>query len=402
MKVIYYIGDFKAGLMDAQCQLVLGNSKILRELGYQVVLIGNDPSLAHELDAVKSLRKIDGFDCYNIRFSKSLRGFLKSSFIHKQLLEIFNLYSKPEMIICYGSLAFAIENYKIGKWCKKNKVLIVSNCVDLSSHAHGTIIERIVKSLDSKLKHRFNYKKTDGIIAVSEYIEAHFNRNKDKSTVIVPPLKDTSKFVEPVINQENHKVLVYIGVPFPVDGRSVDESAYKDRIDIFIDLLCKIRGQIPAFRFDIYGLTKEQYLHVVYRQAQLIEKNNDIIKFHGRIEHEHALEVVRQADFSVLYRTRNQMTMAGFSSKLVESISIGTPMILTDTSDYHRYLEDGETCFFLDDHLNETCIHSLVNALSISKEDIFKMKMNCYHSKIFDYHKYVDALDKFIKELKHI
>ena len=79
MKVIYYIGDFKAGLMDAQCQLVLGNSKILRELGYQVVLIGNDPSLAHELDAVKSLRKIDGFDCYNIRFSKSLRGFLKST-----------------------------------------------------------------------------------------------------------------------------------------------------------------------------------------------------------------------------------------------------------------------------------------------------------------------------------
>lgn len=397
-KYAFYIGDFKAGIMDAQCQLVLGNCMILRELGYEVVLIGNDATLA-ENDVLKSKRIILGFDFYNIDFNRSVKGILEINQKHNEVKRILEVYPIPNLIIHYGTPGFAFELYKLYAWCKKHNTKLVSNCVDLSSQAHGNFLQRTLKKLDRRLRENIIYKKTDGIIAVSKYIKNYFQKYNKCPIIIIPPLKNMDLTPGPLYRRDIKISLVYIGVPFPTDGRKVDESAYKDRIDLFIDLLCKIRNKVTPFCFNIYGLTKEQYIHTVTRHKELLDKNADIVRFYGRIDHDKAMDVVRNADFSVVYRSKNQMTMAGFSSKLVESISCGTPVILTDTSDYMDYLKTGITCFLIDwENISKAC-EDLSLALSTSKEYRVHMKKACYESHVFDYRNYIVQMNEFIESL---
>lgn len=401
MKYVFYIGDFKAGIMDAQCQLVLGNCKVLNELGYKVILIGNDSSLSVPNNILNSKIEVDGFEVYNICFVKNIKNLLKSFKIHKEIKRVLLSYPKPDFIINYGSPAFAMELHLLSNWCKNNKSYLISNCVDLSIQLHGTVLQRLIKSLDRKYRNVITFKRVDGIIAVSTNIGEYFNRFNKCPTVIIPPLKDVCQLPKQKYNYNKVRKLVYIGVPFPIDGRIVDEHSYKDRIDLFIDIICQIRNEVPSFCLDIYGLTKEQYEFVVSRHIKLISQNSDIINFHGRVEHKEALSIISDADYSVVYRLKNQMTMAGFSSKLVESISCGIPLILTDTSDYLKYLKDGETCFVVDENVNQNSYNVVKHALSIDDNKLFEMKKKCYEFKQFDFHNYSEIMKAFIDDVSN-
>ena len=54
-----------------------------------------------------------------------------------------------------------------------------------------------------------------------------------------------------------------------------------------------------------------------------------------------AQEEVRKADFSVLLREDARFSRAGFATKLVESMALGTPVIGTAVGDHALHLVDG-------------------------------------------------------------
>ncbi|MCR5823784.1 MAG: glycosyltransferase family 4 protein [Lachnospiraceae bacterium] len=393
--VVFYVGNFKPFLMDAQCQLVLGNSMILRDMGYKVVLIGNESSEKSE----KDVSVIEGFDCYNVEFNKSLKGLAESYLKHCELCEIFSRYEKPAMIINYGTYGFAIQLWLLWKWCKKNRIPLISNQVDLSSLAHGTFIERVIKHFDVLIKKRVTLR-SNGIIGVTEYICDYYKKDFHAPTTVIPPLK--KKIEEYEINKtEDLVTIVYVGVPFPIDGRKVDEEAYKDRIDKFIDLLLRVKDRVRDFKFNLYGLTQEQYLRVVDRHSEIIKNCGDRIKFFGRIDYAESLEVMKKADFSVVYRDVNEMNQAGFSSKLVESIACGTPVIMTDTGDYTKYLKDGENCFVLDPTDPQKEQDRLVEILNMDDEAIMSIKNNCREQDVFNYERYIDRMSGFVNEVNN-
>lgn len=401
MHTVIYIGNFKPGLMDAQCQLVLGNCRILAQLGYQPVLIGNDSALANPTDPLASRKMLSGFPCYNIAFSKSIGDLLHIRNTHKQIEAILSHYGPSiDAVITYGTPTFGIELRWLKQWCTRHNALFLANVVDLPVTCHGTIPERIIKTLDRRIVERTIINHADGIIAVSEYIDRFYRKYTDVPTVILPPLKDTRELPQPVFREDGITRIVYIGVPFPLDGRKMEEDAYKDRIDLFIDLLCSIRNQVPACRLDLYGLTREQYLNTISRHIPLLEEHGDILHFHGRISHDDSLKCFAEADFSVLFRIKNRMTMAGFSSKLVESISCGTPVILTDTSDCLGYLADGETCFLLDPEDLPGSRERLAEVLNLSRQDIRQRKQQCYTARIFDYQNYTEKMEQFLQQLQ--
>ena len=396
-KTALYIGDFKFGIMDAQSQLVLGNCEILRALGYRVVLIGNDNSLAHGRSLCDSKADMRGFDMYNVYFSKGIQDLFRVAAIHRQIISVAGRYQDLNLVICYGTSTFAVELSLLASWCRQRNVAFVANCVDLPCQAHGSTLERCIKTVDRKWREYVYKYKTDGIIAVSKYIADHYGKNSEKPIVVVPPLKDTLDIHPPDAEEWKQINMVYIGVPFPIDGRKVSEKAYKDRIDRFIEMLCQIREHTNPFQFHVYGINKDQYLKVIKQHSSLLENNGDIIRFHGRIPHSMALEAVKGADYCVLYRCVNEMTMAGFSSKLVESISCGTPLILTDTSDYCLYLQNGVHCHLLDANDATTSKETLISILKMDRKAIAAMKTACYESRMFDYRNYTSEMGKFIE-----
>ncbi|MBS5797845.1 MAG: glycosyltransferase, partial [Dysgonomonas mossii] len=78
--------------------------------------------------------------------------------------------------------------------------------------------------------------------------------------------------------------------------------------------------------------------------------------------------------------------------KFSESISCGTPVITTNTSDIKDYLLEGENGYFID--IDDTQKMSYI--LTLSKEHINNMKDNAFNSKLFDYRNCEESIKDFI------
>ena len=91
------------------------------------------------------------------------------------------------------------------------------------------------------------------------------------------------------------------------------------------------------------------------------------------------------------------MTMAGFPTKFVESMTAGTPIITNKTSDIELYLKEGETGFFLDyPNLNKS-LDKLEYILGLSEDKLSLLKENCNKFEAFDYSNYLSKTKKFLE-----
>jgi glycosyltransferase involved in cell wall biosynthesis len=191
--------------------------------------------------------------------------------------------------------------------------------------------------------------------------------------------------------------LIYVGQPFPVDGRIVKESSYKDRLDKVIDILYYLRDM--QFVFNIYGLTKDQYLSVIPGQKDLLGVLENKIRFYGYLENHEAIKKIAASDFTVLLRDVNRMTAAGFPTKFVESISCGTPIITNRTSDLEQYLQDGKNGYFVEIEDKTKLLAKMKEILMLNRDSISLMKKYCQASELFSYDKFKDKIQQFLTSI---
>ena len=104
---------------------------------------------------------------------------------------------------------------------------------------------------------------------------------------------------------------------------------------------------------------------------------------------------INLSDFTILLREKNRATMAGFPTKVVESISCGTPVITTKTSDLETYIHEGYNGFFVNIENNSQLVEELTNILSQSQDLKRSMKSNCYEGKDF-------LPDRYISQFKQL
>jgi len=206
---------------------------------------------------------------------------------------------------------------------------------------------------------------------------------------LLPPVVDANeeKWRNSLDNKKSNTVLqiVYSGVP----GRN------KDKINLLIDLIYRIHEK-RKFILNIIGVTKEQFLESYPTYINKLDALDGIIYFQGRVSHNESLEYLKTADVSCFIRNNNKTTKAGFPTKFVESITCGTPVITTNTSDLHKYLVEGVNGFFIDDNLSSETV-TLWEKLFIKEQNIiFRMKRN-FDTKIFHYERYDDSLSNFIE-----
>ena len=299
-KVIIYIGNFLFPEGDAASKLVESNGRILNDLGYKVIYISKDFELGSNSTILETKNYYDFSEYFRIPFHKSIRQLLGSSKRYNEVIELFELYKNQlECIILYGapSTNFFLVS-KISKWCLRNNIRFIGNIADISAFSHGTIFERILKWGNYSILRYYLKYTTDGIIAVSKYIKDYFSYKENK-IIIIPPLTNSEEVLEPYIINNSKTNLVYAGIPFPIDGRRVDVSSYKDRLDIIIELLSKVYKINQKFKFDIYGLTKEEYLMVIKEDKTILDEMSEFIEFHGKVNHRKVVKAISEADFTI-------------------------------------------------------------------------------------------------------
>ena len=405
MKRIYYIGDFMFPDKNAAGTLVLGNASLLRELNYEVVLIGNEKNYSHR-SFFDSKNEAYGFEYYTVPHSKNLNGLKKfPEYIKSILKELEDNKTKIEAIIFYSTPNFSMLMYFIGKWAKKNNIKLIANIADISAITHGKLHERLLKRIDFKIKHYIYEKKIKNLITVTDYISKRFDPASVKNKVKIPPLVINQKTIEYKSSSNSSscmdfkKSFVYAGVPFPTDGRKVSTSSYKDRLDIIIELFSLVKAESENFILNIYGISKMEYLNVIPHHKEILDELNENIFFYGIQKKSIVEKKIMNSDFTINFRDINEMTSAGFSTKFVESLSLGVPAIMTNTSEIDTYLKENINGFLLKHNDLVENKKKLISIIEMSNEQLQTLKNNCLNDNPFYFKKFKDELSLFMRNL---
>jgi glycosyltransferase involved in cell wall biosynthesis len=395
---LLYLGNFSFPYNSAAGSRVLGNGYLLRHLGYDVIYIGLDKDLPVNSKLSDTQRVYDDFKYFNIPYPKGVTGWL---LYKKRFNEVISLVESEDLdtVIIYGSPTISLFMLLVRNWCRKNKIKFISDCVDWLPAGSGGLYFRFAKAIDTLYQMRFLNSSADGIIAISSFM-SDFYKSKGCPTVIIPPLVDIRKYSHLYNRSSNNEAinLIYVGQPFPVDGRKVNKISYKDRLDKVIESLYQLRNH--AFIFNIYGLTKQQYISVLKKHTEIVEDLGDKLKFHGHIVNSEAIVRISDADFLILFRDVNRMTKSGFPTKVVESITCGTPVIVNDTSDLKKYIKEGINGFVIDILDREKMVTELRKILLTNRQTISWMKKNCEEAELFSYHNYVSDMNSFMNFVK--
>lgn len=399
-KCILYIGEFDMTNENVQSHLVKNNGRILSSLGYQVLFIG----VNRNEDAISAFNyapttMIDGqMPYYELPNTFNFSGVFRCKRICQYIIEILNEKQKEydiKYVITYQSPTYAVAIKQIATWCKKNGVHYIVNCADLPIFELQSPIRKAVMKLNWRYMHNVNNKYADGVIAVSRFIE-DFYRKIGRASVIIPPLFDDSQVCSEV-SPNSTATFVYAGTPFKLLGHEATPKGMKDRLDKVIDLFFELSKRGVNYIFNIVGIEREEYIASVPRHAEFLSDEYRI-HFLGKKSHTDTLKMIAQADFSINYRDENLMTKAGFSTKIVESVSVGTPVIINSISDTFNYLQDGSDAFKLSGNL-EIDIEKLIHLCALTKEERTDLKQALLKKKIFSKERYLNSLCEFLNSL---
>lgn len=400
-KKVLYIGNFFFPFDNAAGKRVYTNGKVLKELGYDVIYIGLNKKV-NTSEPLKNTRNVyDGFVYYNLAYPKRNIEWLKYKREYKNvvdLLEEDHILDGLELVICYGTPRVSFFMIKLIRYCRQRNIKVVSDCTDWLTTKTNRPLFNLLKWANTTFDMVYVNKKADGIIAISSFLASYYDAHGCK-TVVIPPLSFRNhKNIDPEL-QSNKVVITYAGLPFRLGQRSIVRSTLKDRIDKMIILLYEAKRRECNFICNIYGFTKEEYLKAIPSQKKYLDVLGSYIVFHGYLLNEKVMEHVRNSDYTILIRDVKRDTMAGFPTKISESISCGTPVITTQTSDLKYYIIKGMNGFFLDISEKKKATDELVKILNMDREKIIKMKTNCVQSEMFYYKNYLNQMKEFLDEV---
>lgn len=381
-KKMIYIANSSFPSNTAYATRIYYLCKIYQSLGYEITIIstGGEDGYISWLD--KDSMKIITFSPKVTSWRTNLKNLMFGGKRLKKILHtLFN--EKPDVVIIGGGYTRLFRTTK--NFCDKSSAkLIIEVCewFNMSQFPLGCFSPFY---WDNRIGLRILYKKSDGIIAISSYLQEYYKRF-DKKTVRIPTILDSS-YIKKINNDkfDNKKInIVYAGFI----GKN------KDALDVIIKALI----QEP-------DLQKYIHLHIIGPSEQSIKKQlgmesleynnlNDSITVYGPLSRELSLEYVVKADFTILIRPQTLNANAGFPTKVAESMLQGTPVIANLTSDIGNYLRHLETGIVINGNTVNDVIDGLKKVTKLDTKSIQDMRIRCREvaKESFDYRMYVEKI----------
>ena len=400
-RCIIYIGDFDLRNQNVQAHLVKNNAKILNKLGYIVAFIGVNKEVYTPKDIVK-LPILDMGDNLFLEIENTLNisGLFKFRQVVYRIMSfcerLKNEYDVTHVISYQAPTFFPIMD-KIGRFCRINKISYIVNCADITLFRSQPFFRRIVMTINWHYLHKVNKKFADGIIAVSRYIEKFYYR-PGRPTLILPPLFDES--VELNYKLDGVTTFVHAGFPFAPLKKKLSSNHMKDRLDLIVDWFIELSTRKVACKLIIIGLSKETYVENIPWQKEQLGYVPEIV-FKGRCSHAETLEIVKNSDYMITYRDKNPMTEAGFPTKVVESVSLGTPVIMNDVGDTFNYLKKGVSGYKIAQKKEED-IDLLASLCNRTMEERISAKQGCAQLYTFRLDNYQAKFESFLNNVKQL
>ncbi|MCK4620874.1 MAG: glycosyltransferase [Desulfuromonadales bacterium] len=390
---IAYVGHMLFPWGQAASRRVYGNAMSLAASGHNVIVVSgsahpseltplelceNNCSLSHIGLGVSPTKN-------DTPLQKALKLLFTSSLHAVRWLEA--QPTKPTHVVLYGG--YTPYLMRLLPWCRRNNVTLIADLVEWHSASQLPGGALGLSGLNIFLSMRCLYPKCDGIITISSYLSRYYQK-RGCSTVQVPPTVDMATLPPSEgfeLRESKYVTLVYAGSP-----------QNKDLLLPIIDGMQLVDPRSEKFRLIVLGPTENDVINSCCAGGPLPPS----VQVKGRIPQNEVAEVLQSADFSVLLRPPLRYADAGFSTKFVESLANGIPVIANLTGDMGMYLNDGVEGFVCQDHSAEAFSQALGRALVLTPEDLLQMRLNAHSQakRSFDYRQYSDVLAELI-EITH-
>lgn len=397
-KTIIYVGPFRFPAGDAAAARVLNNAKALREIGYEVIFVSWGGS-KKEVCSTENHFYYQGFKyIYTGEIRNSKTNIIKRVYNHlfagkKSIKALHKLNpTKIEAIIAYNPPFYF--SLKLITFCRTRGIKLISDLTEwYSNHElHGGKYGLPAK-LNQYNMTRLQFKIHNKILISSFFM----NYYKDSHNILIPPLfdigedkwqKKTTKIPNIITSFQGIK-LIFAGNP-----------SHKELLDVMLEgTMLAIESGI-SIQFILVGLhINDMHGHKLYEKIKAYPSH---FVFIGRIPQEEVPAYYQEADFSVIIRENTRKSMAGFPTKIVESMACGIPVITNNTSDIGNFIKDNYNGFILAKPNIEELFKVLKRISILTKEEISVMRKQTFQSGYgyFNYTAYTEQIKKFMTNLQ--
>ncbi|MGV8929951.1 MAG: glycosyltransferase [Brevundimonas sp.] len=380
---IVYVGPFSFPEGGAAARRILGNAQSLVAAGYQVLILSGQTAADDTARPfapgiwLASTSERDGEHLPNLlRLGRYVLMGAKS----RRWLDACG--ARPEAVILYSGYTPYILQLKA--WCRRGRIPLIFDAVEWYTAASPLRFLASPYLWQTEFAMRVLTRRLDGIIAISRYLETDYAA-AGLPVRRVPPTLDVEAVVPGEGPGEERLSLVYAGTP----GRT------KDQLN---EVVAAVRALDPdggRLVLNIYGPSTAEVLRLPAMAGRAVSS----VVAHGPVSQEAAMRAVGRADFSVLTRRPDRVSTAGFPTKFVESLAMGTPVIANFTGDLDQHLIDGVNGLVCDGYRAEGVGRALGRALALTPPERARMRVAARHTAetAFDYRRYSDGLRHLVE-----
>ena len=372
--LIIYIGPIRFPNQDAAAIRVMNNVKVLTSLNYEVVVLSwggiyfnND---LHEDGNYYHLGvRYIITDDIDIKRSQLLKRLFYLIFTGQKSISILkNLLNHQPIVIGYNNPLYFTIRMLLFRF--RFSFTYIS---DLTEWYNGEMFpggKYCFPALFNYLNMYFVQRYVEYKILISSYLSEFYNNSKN---LIIPPLIDitknkSSKNSENYDNRDEIR-FVYVGTP-------ASSNDIKDNLELMIDNFLTFIENGFRIQLNIVGVSDVDIQHYVNYNRIIAAKNKIIL--HGRIRHDLVSSMFASSDFSIVYRSKSRKNMAGFPTKLSESLASSCPVITSNISDVCNYIIDGFNGFIVQGDSTAEFEGVIYSILKLNRSAINVMKNNAY------------------------
>lgn len=370
---LFVIGAFKYPQGDASSQRLLTLAQACAAAGKQPVVINDGDSNApasYRPGTIASLRGVD-YICL-----PSAEGGRVRRFVHRSSRPI-RLARTMQRVRAPGVTTSAV----IASGLCTPGVLVVLRFV-LRSIVMADVVERHDAAQFPQgrrapyfLRHRLtswlSRVAADRVIVISSKLARQY-ATMEPPPVVVPALVDLSEYEIAADRAGSDLTLLYLGNP---NG--------KDQLGVVLDALAQIpHSQQARLRFVIAGCDLAQLSANPDVGQDRLDRLGRMVEAHAYMPRPQVLQLLNEADFTVLVRPAGGYADAGFPTKVPESLAAGCPVLGNITSDLGDYLVDGQNAVICApapgsaDVSVATVYEAMQRALALTADERLTMRRN--------------------------
>lgn len=390
VKSIIYVGPFSFPNGGAASRRILGVAKSMQVAGFEVkVACGQMGTACQSTEWFEGIEVIS----LNERTAEHMPRFLKHmaylTMGKKTVAWLDSLEHKPHAVVLYSG--YSPYLLQLLPWARRHRVRLVFDAVEW--YEPGSIMGWLSPyQLNIELAMRFLLPRAGHVISISEYLHRYY-LGRGCESLVVPPTLDVSAIPARTQGRDIQRPLqlVYAGTP----GR-------KDLLNNILEAVLRLRRKGYDLRLSVAGIQAADARSYSAVRSRTSDEWSPAVDFVGVLDHSASMDLVRQADFSLLLRHDARYSRAGFPTKFVESLAVGTPVIANLTSDLHRYLKEGETGFVCAGPAPEDLESALLRALGQTHEQhtAMRVRSRTIAAEAFDYRGFSAPISQLLQSAK--